>query len=103
MPAQNGQLEPEQPPASSGAFLNNPPPTYPAISRRLGEQGKVTLRAFIDPQGSAREVEVLRSSGYERLDQAAVRAARDWRYRPGMRAGKPEGMWFNLPVVFELQ
>ena len=92
-----------EPPRQSGAYLSNPPPPYPPISRRLGEQGQVTLRAFIEASGKASRVEVLQSSGFDRLDRAALAAAKDWRYLPGTRAGQPEGMWFNLPVVFELK
>lgn len=92
-----------EPPRQSGAYLSNPPPPYPPISRRLGEQGQVTLRAFIEANGTASRVEVLSSSGFDRLDRAAMAAAKDWRYQPGTRAGQPAGMWFNLPVVFELK
>lgn len=91
-----------EPPRQSGAYLSNPPPPYPPISRRLGEQGQVTLRAFIEANGTASRVEVLSSSGFDRLDRAALAAAKNWRYLPGTRAGQPEGMWFKLPVVFEL-
>ncbi len=90
-------------PRQIGAYLSNPPPPYPPLSRRLGEQGQVTLRAFIDADGTASRVEVLNSSGFDRLDRAALAAAKDWRYLPGTRAGQPVGMWFNLPVVFELK
>jgi protein TonB len=92
-----------EPPSGGGGYLNNPPPPYPPISRRLGEQGEVVLRAFIEADGTASRVELLRSSGFDRLDRAALTAAKDWRYRPGTRAGRPEAMWFKLPVVFELQ
>lgn len=61
------------------------------------------MRAYIETNGQASRVELLRSSGFDRLDRAALAAAKDWRYRPGTRAGQPEAMWFNLPVVFELQ
>ena len=33
-------------PSQSAAYLNNPPPAYPAISKRLGEQGRVVVRCF---------------------------------------------------------
>ncbi len=89
-------------PSSSADYLNNPPPAYPPMSKRLGEQGKVVVRAFIDASGAATRAEVRNSSGYDRLDQAALQTVLQWRYVPGKRAGVIEGMWFNVPISFVL-
>ncbi|MDP3137817.1 MAG: energy transducer TonB, partial [Burkholderiaceae bacterium] len=52
----------------------------------------------------AKEARVTRSSGFERLDQAALNAVlRDWRFVPGKRGGVPEAMWFNVPINFVLE
>jgi protein TonB len=91
-----------EPPSSSADYLNNPPPAYPPMSKRLGEQGKVVVRAFIDASGTATRAEVRNSSGYDRLDQAALQTVLQWRYVPGKRAGVIEGMWFNVPISFVL-
>jgi protein TonB len=91
-----------QPPSSDADYLNNPKPAYPAMSRRMGETGKVVVRTLIGVDGTAQQAEVLRSSGFERLDRAAVETALKWRYVPGKRAGIPEAMWFNVPLVFVL-
>ncbi|HBJ99252.1 MAG TPA: energy transducer TonB, partial [Delftia acidovorans] len=56
-------------PSNNAAYLNNPAPNYPAISRRMGEQGTVTLRIFVDAQGLPQKIEVSKSSGYDRLDR----------------------------------
>lgn len=91
-------------PSSNAAYLNNPKPAYPAISRRLGESGRVVVRVLIGPDGRAKEAHVQRSSGYDRLDQVALETARDrWRYVPGTRNGVPEAMWFNVPINFVLE
>ena len=90
-------------PSSSADYLNNPPPPYPPLSKRLGEQGKVVIRAFIDANGTATQAEVRTSSGYDRLDQAALQTVLKWRYVPGKRAGVSEGMWFNVPIHFVLE
>ncbi len=90
-------------PSATAAYLNNPPPAYPALSRRLGEEGRVVLRVRIEPDGTASAAEIRTSSGYERLDQAALQAVLRWRYVPGMRNGVPEAMWFLVPIQFQLQ
>lgn len=90
-------------PSASAAYLDNPPPEYPRLSRRLGEQGRVVLRVLIGADGSAAQAEVRASSGFERLDQAALRAVLRWKYVPGRRGGTPEAMWFNVPVQFVLE
>ena len=90
-------------PSSNAGYLNNPKPTYPAISRRLGEQGKVVLRVFIDAEGSPQQIEIRQSSGYERLDQQALDAVRRWRFVPGKRNGVPEAMWNIVPINFVLE
>jgi len=90
-------------PSSSGGYLNNPPPPYPPLSKRLGEQGKVVVRALIEVNGAASKAEVRSSSGYERLDRAAVQTVLQWRYTPGKRAGAAEAMWFDIPITFVLE
>jgi protein TonB len=90
-------------PSSSADYLNNPPPPYPPLSKRMGEQGRVVIRARIEVDGSASQAEIRTSSGYERLDQAALQTVRRWRYLPGKRAGVPEAMWFNIPIQFVLE
>ena len=90
-------------PSSSADYLNNAPPPYPPLSKRLGEQGKVIVRALIEINGSASKAEIRTSSGYERLDQTALQTVLKWRYVPGKRAGVPEAMWFNIPINFVLE
>lgn len=90
-------------PSSDAEYLNNPKPPYPALSKRMGEQGKVVVRTLIGTDGQAQEVQLAQSSGFERLDQAALNAARQWRYVPGKRDGVPQAMWFNIPFTFQLQ
>ncbi|MFN7121982.1 MAG: energy transducer TonB, partial [Hydrogenophaga sp.] len=90
-------------PSSSADYLNNPRPPYPPLSKRLGEQGKVVVRVYIEVDGTATRAEVRQSSGFERLDQTAVQTVLRWRYVPGKRAGVPEAMWFNVPINFVLE
>ncbi|TXI58704.1 MAG: energy transducer TonB [Limnohabitans sp.] len=89
-------------PSSDADYLNNPAPAYPRMSRRQGEQGTVVLRVFINTEGRADKAEIRTSSGYSRLDEAALETVKRWRYVPGKRAGVPEAMWFNVPIRFVL-
>jgi len=90
-------------PSSTADYLNNPAPAYPPLSRRLGEQGRVVVRVLIGTDGTASQAEIRSSSGFERLDQAALQTVLKWRYVPGKRAGVPEAMWFNVPINFVLE
>jgi protein TonB len=90
-------------PSSDADYLQNPKPPYPPISKRLGEQGKVTLRVLIGIDGQAKKVEIRQSSGFDRLDQAATTTVMRWRYVPGKRGGVPEEMWSNVPINFVLE
>ena len=90
-------------PSSDADYLQNPKPAYPPISKRMGEQGKVVVRVLIGLAGTAQRAEIRQSSGYDRLDQAALATVQRWRYVPGKRAGVPEAMWFNVPINFVLE
>lgn len=79
-------------------------PDYPAAERRSNEQGKVVLALLIGTDGRVADVNVARSSGSSRLDQAAVTEARaHWRLRPATRNGVPFEQWVTLSVVFRLE
>jgi protein TonB len=78
-------------------------PVYPATSRRLGEQGSVTLRVFVDTSGRPQQVLVDSSSGYARLDDAAVNAVRRWRFQPATTGSGPVGAWSRVTVTFRLR
>ncbi|HNV60501.1 MAG TPA: energy transducer TonB [Rhodoferax sp.] len=90
-------------PSTDADYLNNPRPPYPPSSKRMGEQGKVVIRTLIGADGLAQEASIQQSSGFDRLDQAALDTARKWRYVPGKRAGVAEAMWFNVPFTFVLE
>jgi len=90
-------------PSSNAGYLNNPKPAYPALSKRLGEQGTVVVRVLIGADGIAQQAEISKSSGYPRLDQAAQAVVLKWRYVPGKRGGVAETMWFNVPISFVLE
>ena len=90
-------------PSSKADYLHNPPPDYPRMSKRLGEQGKVVVKVLIGEDGRAQKVELLTTSGFERLDKSAMEAAMRWRYVPGKRGGVAEAMWYQVPIQFTLE
>lgn len=90
-------------PSSNADYLRNPKPLYPLLSARLGETGKVVYKVWIGPDGKARRAELVASSGFSRLDNAAYETVMHWRYVPGTRNGVAQTMPFNVPIVWELQ
>lgn len=89
--------------ASVVAYRQAPAPVYPSVSRRLGEQGQVVLRVLVDVHGKAAQTQVEQSSGYRRLDEAAVTAVRRAVFRPHQIDGKPVPVWVLLPFDFNLE
>ena len=77
---------------------------YPAMSKRLGEEGAVILLLTVNEEGKVTEATVQTSSGFERLDEAATKeAVRTWRFLPGTKNGKPAVMQMPLKVTFKIQ
>ncbi len=75
---------------------------YPALSRRLNETGLVIVRVLIDPTGRPAQVLVQKTSGYERLDHAAVAAVKAALFRPYTENGVPAPAYALIPIRFEL-
>lgn len=93
---------PVQPPRSDAAFLNNRAPAYPALSRRLREQGRVVLNVHVLADGSVDDVKLHLSSGFARLDDAALAAVRGWKFVPARRGDEAVALWHTLPLSFSL-
>ena len=86
-----------------GVAATHTSPAYPAMARRLGEQGRVELRIFVNTQGQVSDVQVAKSSGSYRLDEAAVEwVKKHWRYRPATKDGKPVESTERAAVIFNL-
>lgn len=78
-------------------------PAYPALSRRLGEEGKLVLRVELDEKGRVNVAQVVNSSGFKRLDEAAMTAVKTWRCNPPVRNGQPVRAVALQPFNFVLQ
>ncbi len=91
------------PKIGNAGHLKNPPPRYPRLSRRLGEEGEVILVLWVLADGTVSEVEVETSSGYPRLDKAALKAVKRWRYTPATRNGEAIAYRYRQPVQFSMK
>jgi protein TonB len=84
------------------AYLNNPAPAYPLISRRQGEFGKVLLLVQVTPHGTAAQVEIKQSCGFPRLDEAALEAVRKWHFVPARQGDVAVAASVVVPLSFKL-
>ncbi len=90
-------------PSTSGKGSRITQPEYPPAARRAGEAGSVQLRCFVSEAGRCSEVSVVKSSGFEKLDEAAVKEVqRNWKFVPGKEDGKPVAAWHTFAVTFRL-
>ena len=84
-------------------YLQNPAPTYPPLSRRAGEEGKVVLKVYVDAGGLPGKVEIHQGSGFERLDKSAVAAVSRWKFVPARQGSQALAAWVLVPIVFSLK
>ncbi len=77
---------------------------YPSRFKKLGIQGSVFLKVEVLKSGKVREVKVLKSlqAGPGGLDEAAIKAVKQWEYQPAQNNGKPVAVWVKFPYVFKL-
>ncbi|MFJ1302920.1 energy transducer TonB [Pseudomonadota bacterium AL_CKDN230030165-1A_HGKHYDSX7] len=80
-----------------------PAPTYPMSSQRLKEEGRVVVLVEINTQGTVDKASIDSSSGYSRLDESALSAARKARFKPLMRNGVALPAKAKLPFDFVLR
>jgi periplasmic protein TonB len=104
-PAQTGpaQVAAISPPKFDADYLDNPPPVYPRLSKRLGEVGNVMLMVFVDAEGRPGQIDIQTSSRFERLDQAAIEAVRRWKFVAAKQGEKAVAAWVLVPIYFSLK
>lgn len=79
-------------------------PPYPTISQRLGEQGTSQLQVSINTEGSVSDCKVSKSSGSQRLDDAACEYVKGhWKWQPPTQEGKPVSATTMVDVVWNLK
>jgi len=96
---------PPPPPGTRLARVSGPNTEdyYPSISRNAGEEGRPMVRVCIGENGKLDSAEIGESSGFPRLDEAAIRVAKASRYKAATQAGKPIAQCANLPIRFSLK
>lgn len=97
------QAIPVEAPKFSAAYLSNPSPVYPRRSRMLEEEGTVKLKVHVSAEGKAISVALFKSSGFTRLDEAAIAAVEQWRFVPARQANTSIAGWVIVPVSFRLR
>lgn len=78
-----------------------PDPEYSEEARKARHQGMVVLWAVVDDSGRAQQIRIQKSLGLG-LDESAVRAVQNWRFRPAERFGKPVPVYMAIEVNFHL-
>jgi protein TonB len=77
---------------------------YPPTSRRLGEEGSVVVQVLVDVDGRVLESKLVQSSGFDRLDQAALNGVKtNYRFAAGTVDGKPQPMWYTIKYTWKLR
>ncbi len=102
-----GPTQPTNPgplPSTRLEYASAPAPIYPREAMLDGIEGTVLLKVLVDVDGKPLSVEIERSSGNRRLDDAARRQVlRKWMFRPAIRDGQAIQVFGMVPVSFSLQ
>lgn len=97
---------PPREPVRTSAVVNSAnceKPEYPSASRRLEEEGTVSLRFLVGVDGRVMQSEVEKSSGYKRLDEAARAGLAKCLFKPATVDGKPEQGWASMKYTWRLE
>ncbi len=81
--------------------LNQEQPKYPALALKAGLEGTVWTKLWVDETGRVYQVYVTKSDA-QIFDEAALDAARQWRFKPAMTKGKPVATWVSVPFRFKI-
>jgi protein TonB len=103
----NLQIEDEGPPPDFVPFEKAPAvvkriePVYPELARKAGMEGRVIVKVWIDRKGRVKDVVILKGAT-EVLNEAAIKAAKQWEFTPAMMKHGPVDVWSTLTFNFKL-
>lgn len=97
---QSGSGSPVETPMGYGS---NPPPPYPSTARRRGWEGEVLLLINVTARGEVSQITVSRSSGYQILDQTALKAVYRWEFQAAERNGQAVAGQVMVPIRFSIK
>lgn len=93
----------DAPAVFDAAYLQNPTPPYPPLSRRMKEQGLVLLDVYVNAAGKAEKVTIKKSSGFPRLDEAALNTVKNWRFIAARKNQQLVASQVQVPINFILE
>jgi protein TonB len=79
------------------------PATYPPLSVRMNEEGLVVLQVDVSADGRPLDVVLKQSSGFTRLDQAAIKTVAQWQFKPAQQNGRAVASTVDVPLLFTLK
>jgi TonB family protein len=89
---------------TSPILIREVKPQYTAEAMRAKIQGSVLIECVVQPDGTVSDLKIIKSlDPIYGLDQEALKAARQWRFRPGMRQGQPVPVLINIQLDFNLR
>jgi periplasmic protein TonB len=104
-----GKVEETLPPLGTWVYVEREPaaimevkPEYPGIARDAQIEGRVTVHVLIGKDGHVLDAVLAQNIRVPMLNDAALKAARQWRFTPGMANGHPVACWTAIPFVFRL-
>jgi len=103
----SGGAATKTPPRKRGSrpavLVRSAPVRYPSWALQQGIEGRVVVRMLVDERGSVVKAYVAKTSGYSSLDEAAVRAVKEYRFLPALKNGKPIKRWVEQEFLFKIE
>ncbi len=84
-------------------YFKNPSPEYPELAKQMHQEGIVMLSVDVNKEGDPVNVEIIQSSGFRLLDQAALKAVRHWKFQPGRIGDIAIESEVRVPIRFRLE
>jgi TonB family protein len=100
-PARTRSVETVPPKLTPVEIISKPTPLYTDEARKMGIEGEVLLEVIFEASGKVRVLRVIRGLGHG-LDENAVRAAEQIRFKPALREGQPADSTATLHIIFQL-